>query len=170
MGGSVARIGGNETHGNCSCNVSNKVGEGDPCTITIPAKFVEKLKQENQIILMLSIVGTLVGVVLLGGIVAWCYNCQRKRAIQGDPIERDSPPLMSSILITEPKHGKLPFKNLKKPPKEALLQNTDDDMEYADAQFKKGFGLVNFFKDKENNQKIAKDEKELKILKELSKI
>ena len=51
---------------------------------------------------------------------------------------------------------------------QVLLQSPDDDMDYADAQFKKGFAVLDYFKEKPSKQ--DKETKDLEYLKELSKI
>jgi len=72
---------GNETHGNYSCQVSNKVGEADPCVLTIPENFMEKLKQEWRLedYTTLIIIAAIVGFFVLLCFASLIYNLRRNR-------------------------------------------------------------------------------------------
>merc|ERR1711892_291476 len=130
---------GNQTHGNYSCHVSNSVGESEPCSLEITDNFIEKVGQENRLFLIIIIIAAVIGVLFITSVIAGIIYFKSKSQPKGTSEPSDC--LLSS-------REDLPFSNLKRPPEQVLSPSQYDDLDYADARFKKGLGIVNMFKRK----------------------
>merc|ERR1712025_821996 len=115
----------NDTFGNFSCHVSNSVGDAAPCHILISEDFMEKIATGNYLILIIIIVSVVVGLLLIAALIGGLVYAKSKGKESNKLDDKDTH-----------KNEDLPFDNLKKPPEQVL--NPGDELDYADAQFKKG--------------------------------
>jgi len=119
------------------CIVSNTVGQSSPCSTQVNLPLLVTKMEPKELLMIIIICSAVVALLLLVAL-ATCYYCYKKGGTNKD----QNKPENTKQTDEQPHSDKsfyenLPFQGLKNPPKQVINPtNVDDNMDYADADYK----------------------------------
>jgi len=106
--------------------------------LEIPVDFMGKWLTDDILFVIIIVCAIVLGLIIIGVIIC-LIKCCRSSAQSKDPLADSVEPLTKEEKQKQkPKESKekLPFSDLKNPPKKFIKPNPDDEMDYADADYK----------------------------------
>jgi len=130
----------NESCGTYFCHVTNTLGKGDPCVLELTEDMLTAGLSHEVLVILIAVAGSVIVLLIIIIITALLY-CREKKEEGGKAKKITKDKSKSPLLRDEEVHAdssfyeNLPFKGLKSPPKQALVDPHSDMLDYADVDY-----------------------------------